>query len=74
MTKFEVIAMDETAIFELLDDCLFANEISQEELRMYQALDEIAATEFDDMIARVIKRALDITIPDGMQISNGTMK
>lgn len=65
---------DEAAIFQQLDDDLFWDEITKPDLEYYIEVGVYAKSEFDHVVQRAIERALNITIPSGMPVSNGTMR
>lgn len=66
--RFEIVTDTEEDIFKQLDNDLFWNDITREQLEVCMGIDPIS--EADQLVYGALQRALDITIPTGI---NGTM-
>lgn len=74
MKRFEIVDANEEAIFRLFDDELFFNDQTRERLEANRIQEVHFKTDVDSIVCCAMDRALNITIPAGRRISNGTMK
>lgn len=61
------VKADEAAILDVLDDDLFAGDITLEQLEVYQGAEPIS--ELDIIVGGALKRARQLTIADGVKLS-----
>ncbi len=57
---FEIVANDENKIFDQLEDGLFFDELSRDQLELYVDLEPIS--DVDENVARAIDRAMKIIL------------
>jgi hypothetical protein len=70
MKRFEIVQDNEDAIFDALSDALFLEETTKPELELF--VHETGETDVDAMVAGALKRALNISLPDGRGWYNGS--
>lgn len=67
MEKFVCVEVDEAAILDVLDDDLFAGDLTFEQLATYNNAEPITA--LDVVVGCALQRARQLTIPEGIKLS-----